>query len=215
MYRAGSAPMTTNGQTDLSAKKLVQTDRGGRRPDGDGRRNQLTSIYWMPTKASPLLNLTVNLSDHIHYHHGGAPFEYKLVNPETGEVTTHVLGPDLLRGQRPQVVCQGGWFKCGRLLCGGDPNGGGGGGGADYCLLGEAVAPGFDFHDFSWVTQAVLEATCTEEQAAVVRPYLHQDADELAEQAVCMADTTSYYQDEEKRKAKAEERMPSKKTKSG
>ena len=47
-----------------------------------------SSIFWLPTEASQLLWLGVNLSDHVHYYHGGKPFHYVLVDPKVREEST-------------------------------------------------------------------------------------------------------------------------------
>jgi len=151
-HRSGSQPMVTRGQTALDVPPVALAAcgaaRAARRGDGDGRRNWLTSIFWLPTVASPTLFLAVNLSDHVHYYHGGCAFEYTLVDATTGALTVRVLGPDLRAGQVLQLAVAGGTWKAGRLLRGA------GDAACDYCLIGEAVAPGFDFHDFSWVDSA-------------------------------------------------------------
>ena len=72
--------MSTMGQTGLSddccqkpnINLVVANQRSQNRPDGDERRNALTSIYWVPTIKSPKLLLAVNHSDHVHYYHGGS-----------------------------------------------------------------------------------------------------------------------------------------------
>ena len=131
-FRSGSFPMKTRGQTDLKCGAadgnlvtdlVVASNREDRRPDGDCRRNCLTSIFWLASAARPTLRLAVNLSDHVHYWQGGLPFEYILLElgapsatqDEAGGVapTKHpgarlvrvVLGPDLSAGQRLQVAC--------------------------------------------------------------------------------------------------------------
>ncbi len=42
--------------------------------------------------------------------HAGAPARMLLISPD-GEVTEPVLGPDLVAGERPQVVVPGGWWQ--------------------------------------------------------------------------------------------------------
>ena len=144
-WRSGCEPMTTMGQTGYECAPVSLVEENGerrsiRRPDKNSLRNSLTSIYWMPTSASPRLWLAVNLSDHVHYYHGGSPFDYVLV--EDGVLHRVTLGPEFTNGQKMQVAVKGGTWKAGLLRRGG----------ADYCLIGEAVAPGFDFHDFTWVS---------------------------------------------------------------
>lgn len=129
-FRSGSFPMKTRGQTDLkcgaadgnlATDVVVANNRKDRRPDGDCRRNCLTSIFWLASTARPMLRLAVNLSDHVHFWQGGRPFEYVLLElgapsatrDEVGGVhstkypdarlTRVVLGPDLSAGQRLQV----------------------------------------------------------------------------------------------------------------
>ena len=125
--------MITMGQTALDAPcgLVVTDDRPDMRPDKDTRRNALTSIFWMPTRMSPKLPLGRNTSDHVHYWQGGGAFEYTIFDPATKELTTTVLGPNILGGQRLQVPVRGGLWKCGRLLEGSD----------DFALIGEAVGP--------------------------------------------------------------------------
>ena len=94
-WRSGSVPMSSRGQTDfgalatktgeVNADLVVAAGREPRRPDGDARRNALTSIFWMPTKSSPTLRLAVNLSDHVHYYQGGLPFRYHLLSFSTDD----------------------------------------------------------------------------------------------------------------------------------
>ena len=134
-FRSGSLPMTNRGQTDLkcgavdgnvAADLVVASNRADRRPDGDCRRNCLTSIFWLASTARPTLRLAVNLSDHVHFWQGGLPFEYILLELGAPSVTHHqigisldvrvrstnypdarltrvVLGPDLSAGHRLQV----------------------------------------------------------------------------------------------------------------
>ena len=45
-------------------------ERESRRPDGDIRRKCLTSIIWMPVLKSPVMRLSVNMSDHVLYWQG-------------------------------------------------------------------------------------------------------------------------------------------------
>ena len=182
--------MLTKGQTDLNVpthfasetqteqgqlqgrlnKKInyepltVAPGREDRRPDGDIRRNCLTSIVWMPTDKNPLLSLSVNLSDHVHFYHGGSGFEYFMYDPVSGEFRHEILGTNFGKGHKLQVVCPGGVWKCGRLLQDNE---------TDFCLIGEAVAPGFDFHDFSWITKSQIMSVLREEHRQLLLEFLH------------------------------------------
>jgi len=143
-YRSGCDPMSTKGQTGLGCTEpninLVHANgRGNNRQDGDVRRNCLTSIYWVPTIASPKLLLAKNHSDHIHYYHGGLSFKYYIYNPDTGVMVEEILGPDIHRGHKLQVCVAGGLWKCGHLIedkdCVNNES-------YEYTCIGEAVAPG-------------------------------------------------------------------------
>lgn len=131
VYRSGAEPMASEGSTDK---------RGEVSPAFDERliRNRLTSIYWMPTAASPIGWLCCNRAAHVHYYHAGASLTYHLLSPE-GELSRQVLGPNLADGEVLQLVVPGGFWKAAQLESG------------EYCLLGEAVAPGFDFADFQFI----------------------------------------------------------------
>ena len=69
-----------------------------------------------------------------------------------------VLGPHLDRGEKLQVCVRGGMWKCGEILLPDDGEGNEGQEqqGYDYTIIGEAVGPGFDFHDFTWITEAKI-----------------------------------------------------------
>ena len=146
VFRSGAEPMTSKGATDRKGA-LVLSPRRTFAGD-DGKRNDLTSIYWMAVKEN-LLMLCRNESDHLHYHLAGAPFQYWITNPSTGETETVILGPDLAKGHVLQMPVKGGYWKCGRLLETTETN-------LDYSLISEAVAPGFDFHDFTMITSEEL-----------------------------------------------------------
>ena len=63
-----------------------------------------------------------------------SPLELSLHREGHG-VTTHVLGADLLAGERPQIVVPAGWWQTASSL-------------GDWTLVGCTVAPGFDFTVF-------------------------------------------------------------------
>ena len=104
--------------------------------------------------------LATNCSDHVHYYQGGLSFVYYLYDPTVKPpcVERVVLGPHLDRGEKLQVCVRGGMWKCGEILL---PDGDDEGKdeeesqqeGYEYTIIGEAVAPGFDFHDFTWITE--------------------------------------------------------------
>lgn len=153
-YRSGAEPMASRGRTD-PAGALVATDRT------PPERNEMTSIYYMLVRECPKQALACNLSAHMHYWHHGAALCYRLVH-SGGCVETVVLGPDVAAGQVPQLFVPGGVFKCAELESG-----------AEYGLLGESVAPGFDFRDFEFVTADMLrERLGSAEVARELLPFI-------------------------------------------
>lgn len=115
----------------------ISTDREG------SSRNVMTSIIFMATPDAPILYFGINKSDHVHYYHGGDSYTY-IVAEQNGRVYEVTLGPDVQNGHQLQIIFPSGCFKAGHL------NG-------EYCLIGEGVAPGFDFRDFAFVDESQLE----------------------------------------------------------
>lgn len=97
-------------------------------------RHTMTSIYYMLTSDSSEGCWHKNASDIMHYFHGGGVIEYWVVAPE-GEAQRVTLGGDLAKGQCLQFCVPGGYWKYAKLIEG------------EFCLLSEAVSPGFDFAD--------------------------------------------------------------------
>ncbi|MBP0018488.1 MAG: cupin domain-containing protein [Cyanobacteria bacterium SBLK] len=106
----------------------IDTERKG------NDRNLLTSIYYMLTDDRPLDCFHRNKSDIIHYFHGGHPITYLIVEPN-GKLSKFKLGFDVTQGQVPQLLVSSGCWKAAILEEG------------EFGLLGEAVAPGFDYQD--------------------------------------------------------------------
>lgn len=102
-----------------------------------GERSLLTSIYYLLTADSAIGHFHLNSSHIMHYFHFGDPITYYLIYPD-GELKQIVFGPDITQGQLLQFVVPGGVWKASRL----DDNGKYG-----YGLIGEAVAPGFEYED--------------------------------------------------------------------
>ncbi|MEM9219534.1 MAG: cupin domain-containing protein [Cyanobacteria bacterium P01_F01_bin.150] len=99
-------------------------------------RSVMTSIYYMLTDDSPIDYLHKNRSDIMHYFHAGSPITYLLVDLE-GKLRTVKLGLNLDQGEVPQLLVPGGYWKAAVLEAG------------EYGLLGESVAPGFDYRDMT------------------------------------------------------------------
>lgn len=190
-HRAGSSPYISRGQTDFNGTSLVETtDRADRRPDGNTKRNALTSMMWVPTKKSATLPVVCNLSDHVHFYQGGLPFQYHVYNPDSRTLRTAILGPDIRNGHSLQVVVRGGEYKCGSLLQNAA-------GTADYAIIAEAVAPGFDLHDFFFVSAAELKKTCPMAEA-LMTPFLHDEE--------VLVDFDGHYDRDEKQRERTKER---------
>lgn len=97
-------------------------------------RSQLTSIYYMLTDDRPIGYFHKNKSDIVHYFHAGSSLTYLIVHPE-GKLERVQLGFDVTKGDLPQLIVPGGCWKATLLEKG------------EFGLLGEAVAPGFDYRD--------------------------------------------------------------------
>lgn len=108
------------------------------------KRHIITSIYYLLTKDSHLSYFAQNKSDLILYYHLGDPVKIIFLN-ENGDISEKILGPNIQAGHRPQIVCPANSCKAYQLM------------GDDYALVGEAVAPGFEYEDMSMPTLAELE----------------------------------------------------------
>ena len=137
-HRSGATPMASRGKTDSSGD-LVKVSVGN--------RNTMTSIYYL---IEDYQGLVCNKSDHVHYFHYGCTVLYHIVNPTTGEYYVERLGSNLSKGDKPQVVVPGNYFKAATLEKTKE---------FDFALLGEGVGPGFDFRDFEFVPKEKLKRT--------------------------------------------------------
>ncbi|WP_210526795.1 cupin domain-containing protein [Rubellimicrobium arenae] len=71
----------------------------------------------------------------IWHFYAGAPLTLRLSSTDAGPADEHVLGPDLLRGQSPQIVVPDGCWQAAQSL-------------GDWTLVGCTVSPGFRFEGF-------------------------------------------------------------------
>ena len=108
-------------------------------------RPLMTSIYYMLTEDSPIGHFNRNASDIVHFFHMGLSLRYYLLTPE-GEISSVVLGPNVTAGERPQITVKGGIWKATELVPCKDSH-------YDFGMLGESVAPGFDYADWSMATK--------------------------------------------------------------
>ena len=75
-----------------------------------------------------------NKSDIVHYFHAGSPLTYLIIHPD-GNLERVKFGFDIHKGDLPQLMVPGGCWKVTVLEE------------DEFALLGEAVAPGFDYRD--------------------------------------------------------------------
>ena len=99
-----------------------------------GDRSLLTSIYYLLTNDRPIDHLHCNQSDILHYFQAGSTITYILVSP-SGELKKVKLGLNFGRGEVGQLLVPGGYWKAAVLESG------------EFGLIGESVAPGFDYRD--------------------------------------------------------------------
>ncbi len=100
----------------------------------EGSRATATAIYFL-LRPGEVSRWHVVKSDELWFWHSGGPLTLRL--REDDIVTEVTLGPDLVAGQRPQVLVPGGVWQAA------EPAGG------VQVLVSCVVAPGFDFADFS------------------------------------------------------------------
>lgn len=101
-----------------------------------GERSILTCIYYLLTNQQPIGHFHRNRSPIVHFFHLGDPIDYFLLTPN-GEMQHKILGPDVNLGHTPQIVVDANVWKASKLHCNE----------VGYGLIGEAVAPGFDYQD--------------------------------------------------------------------
>lgn len=138
--------MTINKQDLIEKLSLVEHVEGGyfsetyraleaiETPRVGESRSMMTSIYYLLTDDRPIDHLHQNKSGIMHYFHAGSPITYILVDLE-GNLTRVKLGMAIEQGEVPQLLVPKGYWKAAVLESG------------EYGLLGEAVAPGFDYRD--------------------------------------------------------------------
>ena len=102
-------------------------------------RSLLTSIYYLLTDDRPIDYFHRNQSDIMHYFQAGSAITYLIVSP-SGKLEKTKLGLNFLKGETAQLLVPGGYWKAAVLESG------------EYGLLGESVAPGFDYRDMELAT---------------------------------------------------------------
>ena len=97
-------------------------------------RHILTSIYYLLTDDRPIDYFHQNQSDILHYFQAGSPITYLIISP-SGKLNKVKLGLDFAQGEVAQLLVPGNHWKAAVLETG------------EFGLLGESVAPGFDYRD--------------------------------------------------------------------
>lgn len=100
------------------------------RPGASGRAYS-TAIYYLLEKSEVSRWHRIDAAEVWHYY-CGAPLELKIA---AGGVQRLVLGADVGKGERPQIVVPPGAWQSARSL-------------GDFTLAGCTVAPGFEFSTF-------------------------------------------------------------------
>lgn len=130
--------------TRLAAKDVIFTLGMTRHPEGgwyaetfvdvegETGRAQSTAIYYLLEAGDQSHWHRVDAVE-VWHHYAGAPIELTLSDGIT--VDRHVLGSDLMAGQRPQVVVPKQVWQAAKSL-------------GDWTLVGCTVAPGFQFSGF-------------------------------------------------------------------
>jgi predicted cupin superfamily sugar epimerase len=121
-----------------------------------GQRLTGTAIYYLlePDTFSEMHRLK---SDEVFHFYAGDAVEMLQLREGAGGVMV-VIGNDLVRGERPQVVVERGVWQGSRLVAGGK-----------WALLGCTVSPGFEFEDYETGGREVLSAQWPEFAAEIVK----------------------------------------------
>ncbi|MGF1742275.1 cupin domain-containing protein [Vibrio profundum] len=118
----------------------VKTDR----EHNGGFRQFSSSIYYMLTEESAIGFFHKNLSPILHFYHGGSPLTYRFIYPD-GKTEEHVLGPDITKGHKLQLVGPSNVWKSSELEQGGS-----------FGLVSEVVIPGWEIFDRTLATYQEL-----------------------------------------------------------
>lgn len=125
----------------LEGGYFVETYRSEERLPGEvlprhgGPRSVSTAIYYL-LKAGAVSELHQLPGDEIYHLYLGGPLRMLQLWPD-GSSRHVILGQDVTRGERPQIVVPGGVWQGSELAEG-----------APFVLLGATMAPGFDYVDY-------------------------------------------------------------------
>lgn len=104
-----------------------------RDPAGAGRGHS-TAIYYLLQAGERSHWHRVRDAAEVWHYHAGDPLRLR-ISLDGVELDTVMLGPDILKGERPQAIVPAGAWQAAETL-------------GAYTLVGCTVAPGFDFAAF-------------------------------------------------------------------
>ncbi|WP_395516385.1 cupin domain-containing protein [Pseudorhizobium flavum] len=104
-----------------------------RDPAGGGRGHS-TAIYYLLQAGERSHWHRVRDAAEVWHYHAGDPLRLR-ISLDGVELDTVMLGPDILKGERPQAIVPAGAWQAAETL-------------GAYTLVGCTVAPGFDFAAF-------------------------------------------------------------------
>lgn len=104
------------------------------RDSAGGPRGHSTAIYYLLEKGERSHWHKVTDASEVWLYHAGSPLKLSL-SEDGKSVATHRLGPDVVSGERPQVIVPAGCWQSA------EPTG-------DFTLVSCTVAPGFTFESF-------------------------------------------------------------------
>jgi len=122
----------------------------------NGKRAASTSIYFLQRKGMRSA-FHRQRSAEVFHHYMGAPLALYWINSK-GELHKAVLGKDLAKGQRPQVVMPAEvWFA--QRIEEGEKG--------DFCLTGVTVSPGWDLADMDFASTEELVKIFPQHEAVI------------------------------------------------
>jgi predicted cupin superfamily sugar epimerase len=126
-------------QQIIDALGLVPHPEGGHYVEtwrdrvSEGARGTGSAIYYLLRAGEVSMWHRIDAAELWHFYTGG-PLELRIFADGTG-IERHVLGTDILRQERPQVVVPAGAWQSARSL-------------GDWTLVGCTVSPAFEFETF-------------------------------------------------------------------
>lgn len=137
-----------------------------------GPRHTMTAIYYL-LEPDTFSEMHMLASDEIFHRYLGDPVQMLQLH-EDGSASRHVLGSDLLTGQRPQVAVRRGTWQGARLLR--PERGAEAMASYGFALLGCTVAPGFEYADYTSGKRSDLLARWPKE-AELIRALTHAEVE--------------------------------------